>query len=470
MEDREPLLMRQYRAWIAPAPNPEDSERKLFFNDALVVLDTNVLLDLYEYTPETREQVFAALERISALLWLPYQVGLEFVRGRHAVVHRHSKALREAPDQINRKFMDAVKSVMEAAELVQRMLQTYTRDDPAQKQLEAEMSQQVVQAHFKEWKDLLLGHAKKLRESQDLTVGALGAEDTILEKVAALFGTRIGGRPSPDVVRQRVENAFSYRFPNQIPPGFSDRDKGTPLGAAGDYLLWEEVIEKVASLPEPRRVLLVSGDTKEDWYQPSEPGMKSRPWPSLTDEIRQRAKAEIRIEQPQDFFDGIRRYLHADITDETTEEIKRAAISSEEGRVSDVVVTEPEAAVLDPPVGLRIASYQAAGLTTSAMRRAVESPNFRLFQWWLIGATVELARRAPEDDEPLVEVLAAVRSVSPPGPHWLPGTVLYEGEWPYRSSTWIAPWFAHLVRTAPEADRLVLQRLAARQADSHDVG
>ncbi|MFE3259022.1 PIN-like domain-containing protein [Nocardia sp. NPDC059229] len=470
MEDHEPLLMRRYQAWIVPAADSDDTEREVYFKSALVVLDTNVLLDLYEYTPQARSQVFAALELISPRLWLPHQVGLEFVRGRHSRVKSHDAALRDASDQIGKKFGEAVRALVTVRKQVQHLLQTYTRDEQAQKDLEAAINNKTVDDHLKEWAALLRGQVKALKDAQDHREGTLWTDDSILQKVANLFDDRVGEPPHPHVLRQRVEDAFAYRFPNEIPPGFADADKSTPLRSAGDYLLWEEVIEQAAAMPEPRRVLLVSSDTKEDWYEPARDGAKARPWPMLFDEIRQRAGAELRIEQPQEFFDGIRQFLDADIGEETSEEIKRAAElppPPESSPLPGIVVTEMGAAVLEPTAELRVAAYQSAGLTTSSIRRAVESPAHRLFQWWLIGVTAELGRRNPGDDEPLIEMLAAVRSIPPPGPDWLRGTVLRDGEWPYRSSTWIAPWFAQVVQPAPEADRLVLQRLAARQADLH---
>ncbi len=460
--------MRQYNAWIAPPECSEDTGRKDFFVEAAVVLDANVLLDLYEYTPQARNQVFAALETVSPRLWLPHQVGLEFVRNRHRVVHGHNKALQDAPSQINRKLMEAVKAVVDARTLVQDMLQTYNRDAQAQQKLSEEINQEAVLDRLGTWKDLLMNHVNELKNAQYLTLGTLRTGDSILEKVAALFGDNVGAPPDPEILRMRVETAVTYRFPNKIPPGFSDL-KSTPLQSAGDYLLWEEIIDYAATLPHPRRVLLVSADGKEDWYQPAQFGVQSRPWPMLFDEIKQRAGASLRIEQPQEFFDGIRLYKDVDITEETSAEIKRAAESLEradESLVSDIEITESDAAVIEPPSDLSLLAYQAAGLTTSVVRHAIRAPEHRLFRWWLIGVTAELGRRRPAEAEPPVEMPAAIRCDGPPGPHWLRGTVLSEGEWPYRTSTWIAPWFVQVVRSAPEADRLVLQRLAARQADA----
>ncbi|MFC7470849.1 PIN-like domain-containing protein [Actinomadura keratinilytica] len=50
------------------------------------MLDTNVLLSLYEYTETSRKEVLSALEQTAGRLWMPYQVGLEFVRGRRSTL------------------------------------------------------------------------------------------------------------------------------------------------------------------------------------------------------------------------------------------------------------------------------------------------------------------------------------------------------------------------------------------------
>ncbi|MEW2179060.1 PIN-like domain-containing protein [Streptomyces sp. NPDC005406] len=64
----ELLLIKQYRDWIQKAPSENDPERTRFFKDGVVVLDTNVLLSLYEYTPSARRQVLDALHNVQSRL------------------------------------------------------------------------------------------------------------------------------------------------------------------------------------------------------------------------------------------------------------------------------------------------------------------------------------------------------------------------------------------------------------------
>ncbi len=460
-------MLRQYRAWLRPSAALSDEERRPFFTQGIVVLDTNVLLSLYEYTAPARDQVLSALERVKTQLWLPYQVGLEFVRGRNRVIESRTSALRKAPNDVNQRLNDAKQALLDASDFVKQLLMRYAQDDAAVEELDRQINRTSFDERFAEWKEILFKHIEKLKTEQDIALISVASDDPVLPRVAALYDDRVGEQPDPGLLRRRVEEAVGYRFPNRIPPGFSDRGKLTPLQAVGDFLLWEEVIDHVKGLPDPRRVLLISADVKNDWYEPEEPGRGPRPWPMLFDELWLRAKAELSIETPRQFFQGVKQYLDAEIAEATYEEIDRSTEALSQTEDLPGSVTEDNAIDLEPSSTLALLSYRCAGLTTAAVRAATESHEriHRLFQWWLIGVTVQLVRREPEQAEPLVAIRAATRSTVPPAPHWQRGTVLRVGEWPYRTSSWIAPWFVQLLDATTESDRRVLQRLAAQQAD-----
>lgn len=56
------------------------------WQNATIVLDTNVLLNLYRYTPATQQDLLKLLKTCKDRLWMPYQVGLEFHRNREGVL------------------------------------------------------------------------------------------------------------------------------------------------------------------------------------------------------------------------------------------------------------------------------------------------------------------------------------------------------------------------------------------------
>ncbi|QTZ92736.1 PIN-like domain-containing protein [Streptomyces auratus] len=452
-------LIRQYRDWIQNSQS-EEADREQFFTHGTVVLDTNVLLSLYEYTPAAREQVLGALRSVKHQLWLPYQVGLEFVQNRHRVIVGRKKALDDASKALRKKLGEARTAILDARKLVQNLLIKYAQDANSKEVLESEISERTVRELHCTWSKTLDDHVQKLKE-YDLAVSSVNKEDPVLSQVAALFGDKIAGPPDPAELRRRVDEASSYRFPNRIPPGFADDGKGTPLSSAGDFLLWEETIGHMAASPERSRLLFVSNDTKDDWYQPASNGQSSRPWPSLASELRMRTGAELRIETPGEFYRGVNRFLNAEIADETYAEIDRAAKI-----LIEAVITEHAAVHTSPNPDLAAAALDAVGLDESVPDSIRDADSRLLFTWWLIGVTAQLDRRPRFDDEPDVSIAPATRSEAPPDPDWLPGQRLHLGEWPYRSSSWIAPWFFRAVTRISRHDRQILQQLAARQLDA----
>lgn len=314
-------MLRQYRAWLEP---DSDSHREEFFARGLIVLDTNVLLSLYEYTPAARDEVLRTLQRVKSRLWLPYQVGLEFVRGRHRVLDSRARTLKAAPNTVNQKLGEAQQAIVAARRLIQDLLMRYGRNDTSAYALDKAISDEAIKKLLTPWRDQLLNHVRELKE-HDLKPAMLGHGDVVLQRVAELFGERIAPQPLPEMIRRRVEEAASYRYPNRIPPGFSDTDKDTPLRSAGDYLMWEELIEHAATQDSVSRVLFVSADVKEDWYEPAEPGRGPRPWPMLAEELHLRSGADLRVETPQRFFEGIEKFLGAEIGDSTFQEINSVA-------------------------------------------------------------------------------------------------------------------------------------------------
>ncbi|MDQ1028967.1 putative nucleic-acid-binding protein [Streptomyces umbrinus] len=467
----DPVLLQRFAAWLQPQPSVEDAERREFFQDGIIVLDTNVLLSLYEYTETSREEVLSALEQTAGRLWMPYQVGLEFVRGRRSTLESRKRALSDAASEVNKKLMAARKAIVEAKNLVCAQLEKYARAPEEIASLDELTKDSAVDKHLSVYREEFKRHLDMLKADHDLALNAADAVDPILPRVAKLYGEGVGQQPNDEVLRTRLEEATTFRFPNKIPPGFADSDKDTPLRSAGDFLLWEELIEHVSQLPQSsRRVLFVSNDTKEDWYESESGSRNSRPWPSLIDELKRRAGADLRIETQLNFYGGIREFLDAELAEDTYAEIVRVS-GTFDGKIQDdgILVNAESAPQLAPPEGLALSALQSVELASSAVRVALESssPSQWMFQWWLIGVTAQLGRRIPEEWEPSIDIAAASRSLEPPSPLWKPGTVLPPGEWLHRDSSWIAPWFMELLDATPQMDRAVLRRLAAQQAEKN---
>jgi hypothetical protein len=253
-----------------------------------------------------------------------------------------------------------------------------------------------------------------------------------------------------------VSDAVTYRFPNRIPPGFEDSGKGTDLGAAGDYLLWEEIIGYVGTLPEPRHVLIVSRDTKRDWYEHDDKGRPTRPWPALHDEMRARAGAELLILTPKDFFQGAQEFLGAQLAADTYEEFDR--VSEEANAESADALDEAAQTITDltaelvTPGPLADEARKAAGLITPESQALLKSD--RRFAWWLVGVTADLGVRNAAYDEPPVTLVAA--SHARPADTWRSERVPVAGG---VVKVWVAPWMGEALRVIQAPDLGKVRRL-----------
>jgi len=66
-------------------PNP--TELKAMWDEAIFVLDSNVLLSLYRLPLKARKKLLSTLEKLKDRAWIPHQVGMEFYRKRLEVMH-----------------------------------------------------------------------------------------------------------------------------------------------------------------------------------------------------------------------------------------------------------------------------------------------------------------------------------------------------------------------------------------------
>ncbi|MDX3354693.1 NaeI family type II restriction endonuclease [Streptomyces sp. ME01-24h] len=209
----------------------------------------------------------------------------------------------------------------------ERLIGKYTRD----KSLVDDIFDAAdrVFGEVEEWMKTATSSLNSAKRQQDMKVNDISEKEAILAKVAQLYGDRIAPQPPHDRIRNFTWEAVNYRFPNKIPPGFSDQNKATPREQAGDYLIWEEMIDYMKSSQSPR-LLFVSDDTKEDWYEQDDNGHPVRPWPQLFEEMRTRAGVELRVETANAFFEGIEEFLGAHFAESTIDEIEQVPDSEPE--------------------------------------------------------------------------------------------------------------------------------------------
>jgi predicted nucleic acid-binding protein len=130
--------MKELFKWSIPL---EEDEIKNIWENGILTVDTNVLLDLYRYHHNTRKALLASLYSFNNRAWISYQVADEFLRNRSGVIVSAKSAFSEAerlitevsksieeplkklkssriiPDELEEKLENAIKSAVDEAML-----------------------------------------------------------------------------------------------------------------------------------------------------------------------------------------------------------------------------------------------------------------------------------------------------------------------------------------------------------------
>ncbi len=241
---------------------PTKAEFRSIWRDCIFVLDANVLLNLYRYSPSTTSGLLKTLEAVAHRLWVPHQAAKEYHHKRLGVICEQARRYDQVLDAVVKARND-VESKLEA-----RRLHPFSAPE----------TQKEVMAHFTEIIDLLESCRK---DHPDLL-----AEDTVLDSITALLEGKVGP-PADEALCTLIERDGPQRYEEQVPPGYEDKGK-TEGDVYGDLRLWLQIIEhaKVAEKP----VVLVTDDAKGDWWWRIEDRTVG-PRPELIEEFLLQTKA-----------------------------------------------------------------------------------------------------------------------------------------------------------------------------------
>ncbi|MFF3768129.1 PIN-like domain-containing protein [Streptomyces sp. NPDC001922] len=291
--------------------SPQESDYQRIFQSGLVVLDTNVLLNLYRSNQRTREDTLAALSKLRDRLWIPHQVLTEFWRNRElrAVRHHHGTKAKEACaalTKVGRSTEDALDRWVTAVHLKNDTEVTQRIDEALE----------TLSETVRELTELIQAQAEK----DALTGTAATHTDPVLTRLEPLLRGRIGEPLSPGEHDKAVQEA-QERADEEIPPGYEDFRSKPPEQAAGDYLLWVQLLQEAS-----RRdcdVLLVTGDVKKDWWISQEGDLPARPRTELVVELREHAGAQLFMLTPGQLLSWAEKLLDVQVDESSVSDLEQ---------------------------------------------------------------------------------------------------------------------------------------------------
>lgn len=278
----------------------DNEESKRIWENGIIVVDTNILLNLYRYSSETSNDVLGVLEHLKNRLWLPYQVCLEYHENRLDRFYENWNA--------SETIKEKLKSL--AIELNKFAKDKFSRN-PFVKVDELE---KVVHRS-------VLGISLKLDKWKS-PVSDFVNNDEILNKVTLLFNGKIGD----DFNEQQLKDIYKEgetRYKEKCPPGYKDN---TPEKRAkclrnvfGDLIVWKQVIAQAKE--QNKDVVFISDDQKEDWWVDWK-GNRIYPRPELIREFRKESEGHRIIFYTQtQFLSYAHNILNFSTADSTIKEI-----------------------------------------------------------------------------------------------------------------------------------------------------
>lgn len=306
-------------------------ETSLF--DALVVLDANSLLHLYRVTKVAREQILSTLERMEDRLWVPHQAAAEFHRHRVEAVKAKMAAFRDMRSTLSQASVGAVSSLKKSVGRLVEFRQ-YNMADRSWNPEEHGLDEQSILARLDGLMDAALAELRILQDEHDIRPGDVSAEDPVLQKIDRLTRGRIGASYSQRQLMEIVSEAIEFRFPNEIPPGYKDAGKHTPYRAAGDYVLWRQILDRASNEPRHRLIVLVTNDEKSDWWVIGRNGEPVEARSELRQELFEHSGAQLRLLNLSGFLAAAADQFPGSVSDNTVRSVRKSETMA---RISETV-------------------------------------------------------------------------------------------------------------------------------------
>jgi predicted nucleic acid-binding protein len=289
---------------------PVQADYEHLFSGGMIVVDANVLLDLYLYHGKTRDEFMRVLEKLRDRIWVPHQVVKEFWKNRDSKL-RDPRESDAASRDLESRSAEAVNKLRAWSNRVRMPRADVDR-----------LADTLSQA-FK----TVIDEVKKLGADDGRQFARNTSSDPLLLGLAPLLKGRVGPPLSEKEYGDAVTEALR-RIDKELPPGYADAKK-EDKNAVGDYLIWVQILREAKTRQQD--VLFVTSDNKEDWWRKDDNKDKDKrkslgPRPELADELMQRSGKRLFMLPPERLLDWARTVLKdIEVSDESVQDVKQVS-------------------------------------------------------------------------------------------------------------------------------------------------
>lgn len=247
---------------------PKDEDFESFLKSALIVVDTNVILNCFRRSQETVDELLRLFRAVKNQLHMPFQIGFEYHENVDVVItemrQRQLNFQKLIESEVD-KFRGAI----------------------------AELQHPFVSAIVLESVDALEESISRRFAEERWNLANLDIRtNNIRSEIEALWDDDKIGLPFSDDEIKAIIKEGETRYKSLQPPGFKDSRKSIVNNKPfGDLFLWKQMIAVAKQRNAP--ILFVTDDGKDDWWLKIR-GETKGPLPAL--------RAEMRREAAQDYY------------------------------------------------------------------------------------------------------------------------------------------------------------------------
>ncbi|MCP1324643.1 hypothetical protein COK07_24150 [Bacillus thuringiensis] len=289
-----------------------DTELKDLWENAVFVVDTNILINFYKYT--SKESTKSLLDILKKLkennrLWIPHQVALEYFFNYESNMHKQQEGLKFLQSELTKlkdnanKAMSNVKS--QHPYITTDKFQFFINNlEESNKQLETQIAQEI----------------ENLPDVQTIHIDLLKLLDGII------------GEPYEQKRIDDIENKGKTRYEHKVPPGFEDMNKHNKnefrsygdfryQQLYGDLIVWNQIIDRGNAEGKPTSIIFITEDRKCDWWELDNQKRIKRPHPLLLQEFLNKTKQSFYMYRTESFVELSKKFLDTDLTDEQVKSV-----------------------------------------------------------------------------------------------------------------------------------------------------
>lgn len=264
-------------------------------NNYCVVFDTNIYLNLYEYSPEAMTFFISLCDLIRENLVLPSTVKREFKKN-------HGKSVKKQRN----KFKNAITNLKKPLNQFESKLNVQIKVLESFKMPKISELKESIEEDIDTLKEKLDEYMAEHEAVAEVNRKILD-EDLIVQLINYIEGANnLLPTPSLDEIYQLCSDG-EKRYKNKIPPGYEDEDNKSGVEAYGDFIIWKETLEFCKR--NEKNLVFVTDDVKEDWYNLKEQRFRKE----LVEEFEDETGKKIIGITGNEFYNEIARIFKKDI-------------------------------------------------------------------------------------------------------------------------------------------------------------